>query len=91
MHQNCQAKSLFRPPRMTHQHHSIGGILGRWTSVVLITIFLSLGSQSVQLNAQPTPVDLTELGLEEILSMTIIRGDSTEDGAQLQVVGKLED
>ncbi|MBT5708678.1 MAG: hypothetical protein HOI66_20370 [Verrucomicrobia bacterium] len=76
---------------MTHQHHSIGGILGRWTSVVLITIFLSLGSQSVQLNAQPTPVDLTELGLEEILSMTIIRGDSTEDGAQLQVVGKLED
>jgi len=56
----------------------MGGILNRSIATILLAACLFLGSKSVQLNAQPTPVDLTELGLEEILSMTIIRGDSVE-------------
>jgi hypothetical protein len=68
---------------MEQPHHSMGGILNRLIATFLLAACLFLGSKSVQLHAQPTPVDLTELGLEQILSMPIIRGDRT-DGVEVK-------
>lgn len=63
---------------MKQQPSRIGVIQRSCRMAAVLVISLLLGNQPFQLNGQPTPVDLTELGLEEILAMPIIRGDDVE-------------
>ena len=51
-------------------------------ALLLVAGLVIAGDLTTQVHAQPTPVDLTEFGLEEILSMPIIRDNSSDDDDQ---------
>ncbi len=59
-------------------------------ALFLIVSLLIVGGFSPPVQAQPTPVDLTELGLEEILAMPIIRDSSALEDEESTAQSRLE-